>query len=485
MNYQAKNVINSCIDIKTAPNLWYNKITTIQIIQRKGADLMINQMSQNENTQNQFSNAIRELKVGKLLRRANITKSCGISAYEVFQFLLLLVFQGKNLFRFLNSKRKDLAVSKNTYYRFLNDTSFNWTRFLLLLSAKVTSAFSALTRPERIKVLVLDDSVVKRNRSKAVELLARVYDHAEHKYQKGFTMLTLGWSDGYSFVPVGFNLLSSAKKSNRYQEISDQIDHRTNGYKARKESLLSKPEAAIRLIRRALAAGIQADYVLMDTWFTTEPMLAKILETGPDVIGMVKQLKQRYSYRGKLYTLPELRRFVHYDNSKNIFGSIVVSTKTGIPVKIVIVRNRNKKSECLYLLSTDCSLSDSEIVRIYGNRWSIECFFKASKSFLKLGTEFQSRTYDAMVSHTAIVFTRYTILEWIRRKENDEKTYGELFFMFCDDIRDMDLTSALQSLMALFAEQLSALSADITACIKSKVTEWMDGLSGSIYTGFV
>ena len=43
---------------------------------------MINQMSQNENTQNQFSNAIRELKVGKLLRRANITKSCGISAYE-------------------------------------------------------------------------------------------------------------------------------------------------------------------------------------------------------------------------------------------------------------------------------------------------------------------------------------------------------------------------------------------------------------------
>ena len=237
---------------------------------------MINQMSQNENTQNQFSNAIRELQIGKLLRKANITKSCGVSAYEVFQFLLLLVFQGRNLFRFLNSKRKDLAVSKNTYYRFLNDASFNWAKFLLLLSAKVTAVFSSLTRPERVKVLVLDDSVVKRNRSKAVELLARVYDHVEHKYQKGFTMLTLGWSDGYSFVPVGFSLLSSVKKSNRYQEISDKADRRTNGYKARKESLLAKPEAAILLIRRALAAGIKADYVLMDTWFTTEPMLAKI-----------------------------------------------------------------------------------------------------------------------------------------------------------------------------------------------------------------
>lgn len=97
-------------------------------------------------------------------------------------------------------------------------------------------------------------------------------------------------------------------------------------------------------------------------------MLAKILKTGMDAIGMVKQLKQRYNYQGRAYTLPELRRLVHFGNSKNIFSSIIVTTKTGIPVKIVIVRNRNKKSECLYLLSTDCSLSDAEIVRIYGNR---------------------------------------------------------------------------------------------------------------------
>ena len=180
---------------------------------------MIYQNDKNENTQNQFSNALKELQIGKLLRNSNITKSCGISAYEVFQFLLLLVFQRRNLFRFLNSKHKDQAVSKNTYYRFLNETSYNWSRFLLLLAAKVTSRFDALTRSERVKVLVLDDSVVKRNRSKSVELLARVYDHVEHRFQKGFTLLTLGWSDGYSFIPVGFNLLSSAKKSNRYNEI--------------------------------------------------------------------------------------------------------------------------------------------------------------------------------------------------------------------------------------------------------------------------
>ncbi len=445
---------------------------------------MINQMNQNENTQNKFSHAIHELKIGRLIRQSNITKNCGVPAFEVFQFLLLLVFQGKNLFRFLNSKHKEQAVSKNTYYRFLNETSYNWKKFLFLLSLKVTTAFDHLTRPERVKAFILDDSVIKRNRSKKVELLARIYDHVEHKFQRGFSMLTLGWTDGYSFVPVGFNMLSSANKANRFQETADNIDHRTNGYKARKDSMLSKPEAAIKLLKGALDTGIVADYVLMDTWFTTEPMIASVLELGLDVIGMVKQLKQKYYFHGKAYTLPELQKFVRYNGASNIFGSLFVTTKKGIPVKLVFVRNRNKKSECLYILSTNTLLSDSEIVRIYGNRWSIECFFKASKSFLKLGTEFQCRSYGAMVSHTTIVFVRYILLEWIRRNENDERSYGELFYMFCDDIQDMDLTNALQSLMALFVNITTAFSAQIIEMIKNQVNNWMASQAGFIQAMF-
>ena len=45
--------------------------------------------------------------------------------------------------------------------------------------------------------------------------------------------------------------------------------------------------------------------------------------------------------------------------------------------------------------------------------------------------------------------------------------------MYCEDIGDMDLTNALLSLMALFVEHISTLSADITSVLKSKVTEWI------------
>ncbi len=79
---------------------------------------MIYQNNQNDHTENQFFHALKELQIARLIRKSNIMKSCGVSAYEVFRFLLLLVFQEKNLFRFLNSKHKEQTVSKNTYYLF-------------------------------------------------------------------------------------------------------------------------------------------------------------------------------------------------------------------------------------------------------------------------------------------------------------------------------------------------------------------------------
>jgi len=84
----------------------------------------------------------------------------------------------------------------------------------------------------------------------------------------------------------------------------------------------------------------------------------------------------------------------------------------GVPVKVVFVRNRNKKRQWLAILSTDCTLSDQEIIRIYRIRWDIEVFFRTVKSLLKLQKEFQGRSYDSMISHTTIAFTRYIVWSW-------------------------------------------------------------------------
>jgi len=135
------------------------------------------------------------------------------------------------------------------------------------------------------------------------------------------------------------------------------------------------------MIKRALASGIEASYVLMDSWFTLPPLVKAIVDQGLDVIGMVKETKQRYNVNGKLVSLKQLYRLAQpVQSKKGILRSIHTVMANGTSIKVVFIQNRNKKSDWLAILSTDCTLSEQEIVRIYGMRWDIEVFFKATKS---------------------------------------------------------------------------------------------------------
>lgn len=125
------------------------------------------------------------------------------------------------------------------------------------------------------------------------------------------------------------------------------------------------------------------------------------------------------------------------------------------------------------ILSTDTTLDNEEIIRIYGMRWDIDMFFMCNKSLLNLGKEFQCRSYDAMISHTTIVFTRYILIAWQMRKEADPKTFGNLFYELGEDIQDIDFMTALQSLIDLFRKLEKTevvLSMDI---FKSQMTKWL------------
>ncbi len=99
-------------------------------------------------------------------------------------------------------------------------------RFTTILASRIiNNAILPLDSEDRANVLIIDDSMFERNRSKKVELLAKVYDHAKHKYRFGFRMLTPGWSDGSTFLPVNSILLSTENKKNRINEAAE-VDKR-------------------------------------------------------------------------------------------------------------------------------------------------------------------------------------------------------------------------------------------------------------------
>ena len=180
---------------------------------------MVHQTSLPEKTKSRFSNLFSTLQISHLLRQAGISKSFGFSSLAVFQLLFSLVFEGRNWFRLLESDRSQTLPGKDVVYRFLNHHQFAWRKFLHGLSLKVVLHFESLIASSRIRVFIVDDSVLSRNRSKKAELLARVFDHTTGRFTKGYNMLTLGWSDGFSFAPIDFVMLSSAKLTNRFCEM--------------------------------------------------------------------------------------------------------------------------------------------------------------------------------------------------------------------------------------------------------------------------
>ncbi len=176
----------------------------------------------------------------------------------MFRILVTLFFTGKNVFRILEAGgRYDIA--KNTVYRFLNSVHTNWHRFLLLLSSRVISQeLEPLIGAANMKLLIPDDTLYRCYRSKYVEILSQVFDHTDNRYYRGFSMLTLGRSDGISFLPVPCAILASSKEKNRLVPLRTDLDRQTNGSRRRREGIRKATDVLVEIVAEATASGIQA-----------------------------------------------------------------------------------------------------------------------------------------------------------------------------------------------------------------------------------
>lgn len=428
---------------------------------------------------NEVSAFFSELKITKFLYQAGIRKQKGYSVSALFIFIFCLVFKGKSINQMVTGRESDQWMKKDSIYRFMNDATHNWRKFLSLLSAFVVTKIHELTSAgTHLRVLTIDDSSFYRNRSKKVTGLAKQWDHANQKVFKGFRMLTLGFSDGFSFIPLDFCLLSSQKKVSSEQE---KVDRRTSGGKRLLESEKPMPEVAVEMVDRALNNGVYATHVLMDKWFTCPKIIDKCQKIGIHIIGMVKNGNTKYLYQKRLYTLAELfTKSTEEYHSDAIISSIIVKTPMETYVKIVFVRNQNKKSAWLAIMTDDLQLTSQEIVKTYRVRWDTEVFFKATKSLLNLAKETQTRNYNALICHTTIVFTRYILLSWQQRCSNDERTLGGLFFEFSDEIKDLDWSVALVDLVKLIHDISTNTTNKIKNLIENQLQNWIASLPSYI-----
>lgn len=397
-----------------------------------------------------LSGFCKEFRMNSLLRRFGGNKARGVSVQEVFEFIFALVFSGKNLYS------SNTTMCKDTVYRFLNNARVHWEKILLFLSVSVIGRIRTLTGEDRLTAIVVDDSPYSRNRSKKVELLSKVYDHVTHKYFMGFRMLTLGFTDGVTFIPFAKQLMSSENTKNPAPEA----DGRTVAAKRRKNALKPMPERLYELLRTAKTFKIPAAHVLFDSWFSNPVTLMTIKNIGFFCVAMLKKNKTKYLFQGEKKTLCQIYKSLRKRPGRSKYlasAQITLEHKDfaqPIPAVIVFVRDKSDKKKWCAIISTDSSLSEEQIIELYGKRWDIEVFFKMCKSYLKLAKEFEGRSYDMLTAHTAIVFIRYICLAWEQRQSQDPRCFGELFYLVYDELADIPFKKALETLLSALIEAL-------------------------------
>ena len=404
-----------------------------------------------------ISRFFKRFQIGTILRQCNAYKEQGIPVVTVILYLFQLVFRNRSMY--LDMQTADKAgFAKDTVYRLKNSIHINWTRFTTILSATVIrNAIEPLTGNDRKNAFIVDDSLYSRGRSTKVELLANVFDHTRHRFVKGFRMLTLGWSDGVSFIPVNSCLLSTENPKNRLVEAKN-VENNSYGAWIRKLAQTKATDVVPELIALAQNAGIHAKYVLFDSWFTSPKMIFAMKKLKLDTVAIVKKTeKMLFCFNGQMLSNKEIykRSKKRRGRSKYLLSVTVDVCFEGntIPAKLVYVRNRNKKGDYLVLISTDISLTEEEIICLYGKRWDIEVFFKTSKSVLNLTGECRSVSYGAMCTQTAIVFARYIFLTVTIREDKDDRSVGPLFCLVCDEIADITFSAAMEKLQQ-FMEKL-------------------------------
>ena len=370
----------------------------------------INQIQAEHDTKNIISAFIHLIGLGRLSKRINFKRHSTIPLTAVITWLFEAIFSRRSLYRAQPSR----WFSSRTARNILNDGRINWQKLLCLVAIKMILILTPFIDQRRRLALIVDDTLIERAYSTKTELLAKIYDHDQHRYSTGYRNLTIGWSDGNTFLPVNCALMSTRKKTNLVGSKSSITDQRTIAGQRRSQAQRKMNEVVLELISQALRLGVTAKYVLFDSWYSSPQMFWHLKELGLESVAILKRSsKVYYRYRGRNYSIKAL--YQRLLNSKRpagqsyLYRSIDEANFQGqvFPVKIVFVA-KNKS---------------------------------------------QIQSYDGQVAQITVTAMTYILLAWQERLNKDDRTLGDLFYLMNDSLPEIKFIEALVYLLKTFQSQ--------------------------------
>lgn len=321
----------------------------------------------------------------------------------------------------------------------------------------------------------------------------------------GQQVLTLGLSCEEGFVPLDSELfISQTKAQALLQPFQDGRSIVAKRYRVAEQQ--TKPEMVKAMVHRALGAGIEADYLLADAWFGTKSMIKLSQETSLVPVFRMKKSKMKYrltEYLGGTRVKRELDiKTLYKHNVRKAWRKIpghgyqaqIVDAELNlaesdkereqwVKVRLLFVRGTmdsekttTGKHDWAVFLTTDTSLSATDMLELYAMRWAIEVYFKEAKQHLGFLKE-QSNHYAAYIASLHLTAIRFCLLV-IAKQTHGASGIAAMRQTLCQNSTDISfasklwqvfraiITGALDELKALLGDAITVVLETIDAHVQ-------------------
>jgi len=385
----------------------------------------------NDKLKNPIYKTIQLLNMKTILKNSNFTKKDGASVYMVVLHFVYMFVMNKKISTFM--KQSNDSLTKDIYYRLLKNSSYNWRKLLSLSTLKILSLLHKIQDSKLIKVLILDDTIEEKVGKSVEGSCDSLWSNKAKRKVRGLNVVSLNYSDGFSNFMLDFAIAMNKYARVKIEDFTNILDHRTNAYKRRLETMDGKSKIAIDMIKRAVNSGIYVDYLLVDSWYSKPIFIQTMRELGLEVISRMANNNKIWNFIGKEKTLNAIyEKYKKIKNSKmGTYGkkikftyfSVIVEHKIVGKLKIVFIKTKDK---LIPIVSTNLNINDDEIIEIYKRRWDIEQGYKELREHFGFGQE-ENRIYEALIARITLSFFTYNIVSYINRISNEPKTIGGLF----------------------------------------------------------
>jgi len=386
----------------------------------------------NTTLKNPIYQTLQLLNIKSILKSANFVKKReGVSPYLVVLHFVYMLVMNKKISTFMNQSKDSLK--KDTYYRLLQNSSYNWRKLLLLTNLKILKKLHKVQDASAVKVLIIDDTVEGKTGKYVEGSRDALWSNKEKRNIRGINVVSLNYSDGYSNFMLDFAINMGNYARVKFGEFTQEIDVRTIAYKRRLEIMDGKSKIAIDMVTRALRSGVYADYLLVDSWYSKPAFLREMSELGLKVISRIANNNKIWNFTAKEKTLNAIyEKYKKIKNEKSSsygkkikfkYFSVIVEHKNAGKIKIVFIKTKEK---LIPIASTDLEINDEEVIDIYKRRWDIEQGYKELREHFGFGKE-ENRIYEALIARITLSFFSYNIVSYINRISNEPKTIGGLF----------------------------------------------------------